>query len=167
VLEAQRYSIQPHSTKTAGFFLRTAASLVVILSVAPELLAQSAILRGQITDESGAAVPRATVIVTGPGGSSKVAAADDKGSYSIAGLPAGDYQVTATAPQLSTSQPSRVSLGQNAVTLNLTVKVVSTTQRVTVRGKPDPRSASIPRTTPADWCCVEPICWRSPTIRTI
>ena len=78
-------------------------------------------------------VPRATIIAVGPGGLSKVATADDKGAYSIAGLPAGDYQVSASAPQLSTAQPSRVSLGQNAVTLNLTVKVVSTTQRVTVQ----------------------------------
>src|SRR5580704_15459891 len=120
---------------TARQFVRTiigtAISLVVILCFAPELLAQSAILRGQITDESGAVVPRATITAVGAGGLSKVATADDKGGYSIAGLPAGDYQVTASAPQLSTTQPSRVSVGQNAVTLNLTVKVVSSTQRVT------------------------------------
>ena len=132
MLEAQTYSIETARLLIRAV-MRTAVGLAVILSFAPELLAQSAILRGQITDESGAVVPRATIIAVGPGGLSKVATADDKGAYSIAGLSAGDYQVSASAPQLSTAQPSRVSLGQNAVTLNLTVKVVSTTQRVTVQ----------------------------------
>ncbi len=45
------------------------------------LFAQTAVLRGVITDESGAIVPGAKVTLAGTGGSPQTATATDNGSY--------------------------------------------------------------------------------------
>src|SRR3954469_8589947 len=64
-------------------------------------IAQAATLRGQVTDESGAVVPGAKVVLSGPGKLSKTTTAGSDGSYSFADLPLGNYTVHATAPSLA------------------------------------------------------------------
>ena len=48
--------------------MKLIGSLIAILSLAPAVFAQTATLRGQVTDESGALVPKATVTLKGPNG---------------------------------------------------------------------------------------------------
>src|SRR6266576_1603913 len=62
--------------------------------------AQTAILSGRILDESGAVVPGAKVALSGAGGFVKTATASSEGSYNFADLPAGNYTVQASAPNL-------------------------------------------------------------------
>jgi hypothetical protein len=50
-------------------------------------------LKGVVTDPSGAAVPKATVTVSGPNNTVKVAETNDNGEYNIPGLPAGKYTI--------------------------------------------------------------------------
>src|ERR1700683_3473586 len=50
-------------------------------------------LKGVVTDPSGAAVPKATVTVSGPNNTVKVAETNDNGEYNIPGLPAGKYMI--------------------------------------------------------------------------
>jgi Carboxypeptidase regulatory-like domain len=107
-------------------------SIWLSLAFVVALHAQSGIIRGQVTDESGAVVPGATITLLAPDGAAKIATADDKGSYSFANVPTGDYQITATAPQLATAAPAKIALRQAPLTINLIVKVITTTQRVTV-----------------------------------
>ncbi|HEV2688917.1 MAG TPA: carboxypeptidase regulatory-like domain-containing protein, partial [Bryobacteraceae bacterium] len=113
------------------------ALLLVFLMTAP-ICAQTASLRGVVTDESGALVPKAKVTLTGPAGLVKNANADDRGSYSITGLPAGDYTVRATAPQLATPQATAVSLKPGLQELNLQMKVVTEAEQVTVQENTGP-----------------------------
>lgn len=109
----------------------------ILLIVGP-VLAQTATLRGVVTDESGALVPKAKVTVTGPAGVVKSATADDRGAYSFAGLAAGDYKVQASAPQLATPQAAAILLKPGVQNLDLQVKVVTEAEQVTVQENTGP-----------------------------
>ena len=98
----------------------------------------SATLRGQITDETGAVVPGATVTLTGPAGLSKSATTANDGSYAFAGLPPGDYTVQVSASQLTLSEPENLSLKAGVQTLNLQLKVAPTEQNFTVQESAGP-----------------------------
>ncbi len=50
-------------------------------------------LKGVVTDPSGAAVPKATVTVSGANNTVKVAETNDNGEYNIPGLPPGKYTI--------------------------------------------------------------------------
>ena len=107
--------------------------ICLILLLAGTLSAQTSMVRGVVADETGALVPKAKVTATGGNGAVKSANADSRGEYSINGLAPGDYEITASAPQLATPQAVRVSLGQSALTVNLVLKVVATTQHLSVQ----------------------------------
>src|SRR5437016_3996481 len=83
--------------------------LLLILLVSSSALAQTGSLRGQVTDQNGGSVPGAKVTVNGPSGLVKTTNTDKSGSYSFAGLPAGDYDVQASAPNLELAEPVKVS----------------------------------------------------------
>src|SRR5580700_1181390 len=101
-------------------------------------VAAQSLIRGQVADETGAVVPKAKVTIVGQNGE-QAAIADDRGFYVITGVAPGDYDISASAPQLSTPQSIRIALGTSPLTVNLLVKVVATAQRITVRD--DTRSA--------------------------
>ncbi len=113
-------------------------NIVAILLLAPSCYAQTAILRGQVTDQSGALVPGAKVTLTSPDGSVKIATSDDKGSYVFTGLATGDYSATGAAPDLATSQAVKITLRSGTQTLNLQLKIVSTAEHVTVEENTGP-----------------------------
>ena len=98
---------------------------------------QTATLRGQVTDESGAIVPGAVVVVTGPGGAKTTTAGAD-GAYTFADLPVGNYTVTSTAPDLGLAQPARIALKPGQQTLNLSMIVAASKQQVTVEDSAGP-----------------------------
>jgi hypothetical protein len=66
----------------------------------PLASAQTAGLRGVVTDVTGAVVPGAKVTVNGPAGAAKATTAGKDGSYSFANLRPGEYTVQASAPDL-------------------------------------------------------------------
>ncbi len=104
------------------------AALILTLPAA----AQTFTLRGQITDESGAAVPAATVTLRGPG-PARVAQTTREGMYTFANLPAGTYKVDVAAPDLALPRPVTATFKTGSETLNLTLKVASTSQQLTVQ----------------------------------
>jgi hypothetical protein len=118
------------------------ALLGLILST--PLLAQTATLRGLVSDESGAVVPAAKVTVSGPSGFVKSTTTAADGSYSFSGLPPGRYAVNASAPDLSLAQPAKITLGAGAQTLNLQLRVSSTAQQVTVQENAGPQVSPEP-----------------------
>jgi hypothetical protein len=109
--------------------------LSFIVLVVPAF-SQTASLRGQITDESGAIIPGATVMLNGPDGAVKTATSGNDGRYVFASLPNGEYSVRATAPQLTLPQAARISLKDVAQILNLQLKVAATPQQVSVQENP-------------------------------
>jgi hypothetical protein len=95
--------------------------------------AQTGTLTGKVTDESGAVVPKATVVLAGPAGPVKTATSGDNGSYSFAGLTPGEYSIQASAPDLAMAQAVKITLKAGAQVLNVQLKVAATVQQVTVR----------------------------------
>ena len=110
----------------------------MILCAATALLAQNSLLRGIVTDDSGAVVPGATVTLAGPAGLEKTTVTGGDGSYTFSALPSGDYVVQASAPQLALPQPRTISLRAGALTLNLRLSVASTTQQIVVEENAGP-----------------------------
>ena len=102
------------------------------------VFAQTATLRGQVTDESGAIIPGATVTLTGPSGVVKTLTTGSDGTYSFAGLAPGKYKVLASAPDLAMAQPAQIALSGGVQSLNLQMKVASTVQQVTVQENAGP-----------------------------
>src|SRR5436309_3492756 len=92
--------------------------LILILFVSSSALAQTGALRGVVSDQNGAVVAGAKVIVNGPSGLVRSTNTDKSGSYSLTGLPAGDYEVQASAPNLELAEPLKVSLKGCAQTRN-------------------------------------------------
>src|SRR5580704_18444472 len=70
---------------------------LLLLAVSAALAQTPGSLKGQVLDPSGAAVPGATVTLTGPNGVVKVAQTDNSGAYSVVGLPPGKYIVRVIA----------------------------------------------------------------------
>ncbi len=117
-------------------FIRCA---LLALCVTAPLLAQTVVLRGTVTDPSGAVVPGAVVNITAPdGSSSKTATADKNGVYSFAGLATGSYAVRASAPDLSQPQPATIALRQGVQTLDLQLTVAAVQQQVSVQENSGP-----------------------------
>ena len=111
---------------------------LLALAVSLPVYAQTATLRGQVMDESGAVVPGAKITLNGPGGMTKVATSGSDGSYSFAGLAPGRYTVSTAAAELSQAQPAKIVLVPGTQTLNVQMKVASVTQQVTVQDNAGP-----------------------------
>src|ERR1700730_5706464 len=107
--------------------------LFLSLLLSSSLVAQTATLRGQVTDESSAVIPGAKVTVTGPAGLVKTTAADNNGAYSFVALAPGSYTVQAAAPQLAMAQPAKIALKPGLQTLNLQLTVACIAEQVTAQ----------------------------------
>jgi hypothetical protein len=107
------------------------SSFILLVFLSLPLSAQTATLRGVVTDTSGAVVPGATVTATGASGNAQTATAGNDGSYSFSSIAAGTYTVRAAAPDLA-SDPAKVEVRTGIQTANLQMKIVSAAQQVTV-----------------------------------
>jgi len=87
-------------------------ALSILLAFAKSLWARIATLKGVVADESGAVVSKANVVLKGPGGLTNT--------------------VHAAAPELTLPQPQRISLRAGVQTINLQLRVASTSQQATV-----------------------------------
>src|SRR5215475_6901911 len=111
--------------------------LPVFLFASALLLAQdTAQLTGSVTDPSGAAVPKAQVVITSQGqGTSLTATSNDSGQYLFGVLPVGRYDMTDTAPGFKKYEAKGIVLnvGQKARN-NVTMEVGAAQETVNVEG---------------------------------
>jgi len=122
--------------------VRATRTLIAALATVLPALGQTAAIRGQVTDESGAVIPSAKVTLTGPSGSTRSTASSADGAYSFTRLAAGDYTVQASAPDLALPQPANVGLTSGVETLNLQLRVVMASQQVAVEEHAGPAVAT-------------------------
>ncbi|MGP0075610.1 MAG: carboxypeptidase regulatory-like domain-containing protein [Bryobacteraceae bacterium] len=120
------------------------ASCLLLAAFASDALAQTATLRGQVTDQTGALVPGARVTLTGPGNQVQSTAADSNAIYSFTALAPGNYTLTGSAPDLVTPRPTPLSLAPGTQTLNLQLDVVTTTQKLVVQETTSPTVSTDP-----------------------
>lgn len=112
--------------------MKVVASLVVAAFFSLSAFAQTATLRGQVTDETGAVVPGAKVTLSSAAGPARAATTSSDGTYVFTGLDAGSYTVEVTAPDLTLPQPAKITLKAGTQTLSLQLKVASLKQQLTV-----------------------------------
>ncbi len=112
--------------------MRTLLGLTIVLWAPLVAQCQTALLRGQVFDESGAVVPKASVTITDSLGQAETVTTSHDGSYSFSGLVPGKYTVQARAPQLE-EHPVAITLKRGPQTLRLELKVAATRQQTTVQ----------------------------------
>ena len=110
---------------------------LVLLIVLPGM-AQNLMLRGQVSDETGAVVPKAKILLQDPSGVVRSVEAASDGRFSFSMLSPNDYTINATAPQLALKEPVRVTLRSSSQTVNIVLQVVVEKQQVTVEENAKP-----------------------------
>jgi hypothetical protein len=120
-----------------------ALCLTAVLICSTVMTAQTPALRGVVTDETGAVVPGARVVLTPNSGAASTTTSASDGSYSLA-APPGEYLLEASAPDLK-GGPLRVVVRQGVQILDLQLKVALAVQAVTVEERaatvtPEPAS---------------------------
>src|ERR1035441_6150679 len=110
--------------------------LAVALTVYPASAQQkTGIVKGTLTDDSGAVIPAAAVSLTA-GGTRKTVQAQADGVYTFIGLAPGDYTVGVTFPGFSPfSKLVTVSAG-GTVQLPIQLSISTEKEEITVKGEP-------------------------------
>jgi hypothetical protein len=122
-------------------------AIFLLLACLPAVLllqAQTANLRGRVTDESGAIVVGAKVMLNGSSGVIRSGTSGNDGSYSFPDLPPGDYFLQASAPDLALPEPARFHLNGGIPTLDLQLKVAATQQRLSIQENAGPTVTTDP-----------------------
>jgi hypothetical protein len=111
--------------------------LVAFVPVPVRAQVAGATLSGTITDSAGAVVVNATVVVKNLAtGIAREVNSDTAGFFSAPNLPAGNYEVTASAPGFSTKVQTGIALtvGQTQL-LDISLKVGGNEQTIEVQGE--------------------------------
>ncbi len=116
---------------------RCFAAFSLLLASTLPLAAQetSGSIFGSVQDPSGAIVPNAVVVATAPSiGVTRAAKSGSNGTFSLANLPAGTYEIKITAPGFETKEKDGVVLSatDNLNAGNFSLAVGSEAQTVTV-----------------------------------
>jgi hypothetical protein len=114
---------------------RVVLGVFLVLALSAALMAQvPGSLKGSVLDPSGAAVPGASVTLSGPNNTVKVATTDNNGQYSVVGLPPGQYTIRVMATGFDLFEGTIASLpGGRASTFDAKMSVASEKQEVTVK----------------------------------
>ena len=114
------------------FLLATCLLLSLLHAQTPD----TATIRGQVLDQTHAAVPMVQVTATNSTtGVNRTAQTDESGNYSIAGLPIGRYDVVASKQGFAEMKPVIVTLaGGTTADLELVLSAAGGATQVTVTG---------------------------------
>ena len=132
---------QIERSKTAGATKQLIVFIAVLLLITASGRAQiggNGSIQGVVSDPSGAAVPNAAAVATNVSTGVRTSrTTTNAGYYVLSPLPAGEYKVTVTAPGFETITQEHVTVDALAqVALNLTLRVGSASQQVTVTAAP-------------------------------
>jgi iron complex outermembrane receptor protein/vitamin B12 transporter len=122
---------------------RASLVLVFAFTLVSAFAADSGSIHGTITDPLGALTPNATVQLLQDGRPASVTATGPNGTYNFASLPAGHYQIRASAPTFATQESPVIYVGGGqAAQINLALAIGTVSQQisVTATGLPVPES---------------------------
>ena len=136
--ERSTADVRRRSGKVTGWLRIFAAALLALAPAATSLAQPSAgALRGQVTDESGAVIPGATVTLTNFAGVSKTLTTAADGTFHATDLAPGRYTVRAFAAGMAMYENTAVEIAAGKpVPLNIGLKVSLEKQQVTVQDQP-------------------------------
>ncbi len=121
-----------------GKFKRTLWVLLASICFSAAVFAQAGngTVQGQVTDPSGAAIPAATVTLTGPNHTTQVAQTDEQGRYTFHNLAPGTYTVDISIQGFSTFTKSGFQVAPNhPQVVNAQLTVTMEKQQVTVESE--------------------------------
>ena len=95
---------------------------------------QTGIIKGTVTDNTGAVIPGANVTLVVPGGEPKNITTNENGGYSFPGVASGKYTVRATAIGFGSFEKEVDLAPSGVVTLDAPLAVTLAKQEVTVEG---------------------------------
>ena len=109
-------------------------AMVLLLGSAPAFAQGLAGVTGSVSDPTGAVIPGVEVTVTNAGtGASRTVITNETGTYSVAQLPPGTYNISASLPGFSTKSVNGVNLRvDETIVLNLPLEVGQVTDVVDV-----------------------------------
>src|SRR5215471_19025600 len=114
-----------------SFYFWSLAAILIVFAGALAAQQTTGILRGTVTDESGALIPAAPLTVTGPGGVRKNVQSQADGTYTLVGLAPGTYTVRLSMPGfVPFEQPAEVTAGKT-LQLDVALHVQAEKQEVT------------------------------------
>jgi hypothetical protein len=127
-------------SKWIGFTRRLVIGLIMLPCLAGwgQVQSTTGTIQGHVTDQSGGAVPNASVEVKSlETNATRNATSDGGGNFSFLSLQPGNYELTVTSPGYATTVDKDVALtvGQ-ALTLKLTLTVSSVAQTIIVNATP-------------------------------
>jgi len=128
-----------------GRFRRAFGVLLVPVCFSAAVFAQTGngSLSGQVTDPSGAAIPAATVTLTGPDHSTKTAQTDEQGRYTFKDLVPGAYSVAISTQGFSTFTKAEIQVAEgHPQVVNAQLVVTMEKQEVTVESESQQLSVS-------------------------
>jgi hypothetical protein len=108
-----------------------------LFSSVPSAFGQTATLRGEVIDQTGAVVPRATITLTDPQGHTTTGLSSNEGAYVFGGLSPGRYQVQASVPDMA-QEPVSIELRPGVQTLRLELRVRATQQELKIEENSGP-----------------------------
>src|SRR5215469_12605274 len=114
-------------------FLVALIVLTASLNISAVSQIGSGAVRGQVTDPSGAAVTKATVVVKGAGGESRTVRSNQEGAYEFTGLAPGKYTLKASAKGFADFETEYVDIVSGRVQrLDIPLSIKVETEKVTV-----------------------------------
>lgn len=120
-------------------------AVLVSMCLSATLFAQTGrvSLSGQVTDPSGAAIPAATVTLSGPDHSTKTAQTDQQGRYEFRGLAPGSYTLKISTTGFSTFTKTGVQVAaSHSQVVNAQLSLEVEKQQVTVQSEGQKLSVS-------------------------
>jgi hypothetical protein len=108
------------------------AGLALLIMCAALMAQGPGSVRGQVLDPSGAAIPKATVTVSGPNNVVKVATTDNDGNFAVTGLPPGKYTIRIIATGFNMLEKAGVDVSGRPLTFDARMTVETSKQEVTV-----------------------------------
>ena len=116
-----------HSRSFVALTLLFLLSLAVSWAQAP-----SGVLRGQVTDPSGAAITGASVVMTPVTGSPVVTQTNAQGMYEFGALAAGKYALTVVAQGFTTYENDNIVMADQPLRLNVAMTIEVERQKIQV-----------------------------------
>ncbi|HKW65921.1 MAG TPA: TonB-dependent receptor [Terriglobales bacterium] len=131
LLEREHGAAQRHGS-------RASYCALVLLICSLGALAQNSIVRGTVSDQTGAVVPNATVTLLNSAKQAHTITCDENGRYTLGNLAPGTYAVRASAPGLALAKARRFTVKPGVQILDLVLKVQAVSENVSVLGESVP-----------------------------